>query len=510
MKTRIRIVIWTLICFVLPVAAPPFVYGDDEPPLPVGAPATRPAAVSDEPDLPFGAPSDDEPGLPAGAPANDEPPLPPGLEPEPPKVPTTAGVENPESQTGNWLQAAGLSGFLDFRAGVRTQHDRREKHASLGEVRGQIDFQKTWEKVTFKVVADFIADGVAEDHDIDLWRGQGWLDLRQANVSLSPASWLDVKFGRQILTWGTGDLLFVNDLFPKDWQAFFIGRDVEYLKAPSDAVKMSFFSDLANLDVVYTPRFNSDRFITGERISYYNSTLDRIAGRDAVARTRDRDDCFGDDEWAARLSKNIGGYELAAYGYWGYWKSPGGFDPVAGRATFPRLNVYGASVRGQVGAGIGNIEVGYYDSQDDRTGDDPFVNNSQFRFLAGYERDLPMIAQDLTVGAQYYVELMMNHDAYARSVRALAGPMRTADRARQVITFRITKLLMNQNLTLSLFTYFSPTDADAYFRPSVSYKIDDHWTTEFGGNVFLGRRDHTFFGQFKNDTNVYASLRYSF
>jgi len=31
-----------------------------------------------------------------------------------------------------------------------------------------------------------------------------------------------------------------------------------------------------------------------------------------------------------------------------------------------------------------------------------------------------------------------------------------------------------------------------------------------GANVFLGRRDHTFFGQFEHDSNVYAGVRYSF
>ncbi len=62
-----------------------------------------------------------------------------------------------------------------------------------------------------------------------------------------------ITLGRQILTWGTGDLVFINDLFPKDWVSFFIGRDVEYLKAPSDALKVSAFSSWANLDLVYTP-----------------------------------------------------------------------------------------------------------------------------------------------------------------------------------------------------------------------------------------------------------------
>jgi len=238
--------------------------------------------------------------------------------------------------------------------------------------------------------------------------------------------------------------------------------------------------------------------------------LGRLAGRYDHARFDVPDNCFRDDEWAARLYKNVKGYELAAYGYWGYWKSPGGFDPAAGRATFPRLAVYGASVRGQVGEGIGNLEAGYYDSRDDRNGDDPFVNNSQFRFLAGYERDLPMIAQDLTVGAQYYLELMTEHDAYVRSVRALHAGMHTADEFRQVVTFRITKLLMNQNLKLGLFLFYSPTDDDAYLRPNANYKIDDYWTVEIGGNVFLGKRGDTFFGQFEDANNLYASVRYGF
>ena len=69
---------------------------------------------------------------------------------------------------------------------------------------------------------------------------------------------------------------------------------------------------------------------------------------------------------------------------------------------------------------------------------------------------------------------------------------------------------MNQNLELSLFAFYSPSDSDAYLRPRVSYKIDDHWKAEIGGNVFLGAERHIFFGQFANNTNIYAALRYGF
>ncbi|MBL7221906.1 MAG: hypothetical protein ISS69_17490 [Phycisphaerae bacterium] len=217
---------------------------------------------------------------------------------------------------------------------------------------------------------------------------------------------MDVKVGRQILTWGTGDLLFVNDLFPKDWRAFFIGRDLEYLKAPADAMKVSLFGDIANLDLVYMPRFNPSRFISGRRISYFNTTLGRRAGQDAIIET-----------------------------------------------------------------------------------------------------DLPEIAPELTLGVQYYVELMQDYGAYKRT---LPGGSNAADRDRHVVTVRLTKQLLNQNLTLGMFTYYSPTDADAYMRPNIRYKIDDHWTVEVGGNVFVGKDDHTFFGQFERNSNIYASLRCAF
>jgi hypothetical protein len=88
--------------------------------------------------------------------------------------------------------------------------------------------------------------------------------------------------------------------------------------------------------------------------------------------------------------------------------------------------------------------------------------------------------------------------------------LKKADEDRHVITLRLTKLLMNQNLKLSLFAYYSPSDQDAYLRSLIHYKINDHWAAEAGENIFLGEEDYTFFGQFEKNSNLYAGLRYSF
>lgn len=385
-------------------------------------------------------------------------------------------------------------GFFEMRAGYRTQNDKYEKDMSIMESRFQLDLSSTTDWADFKLKGDFIGDGVTEEGDFD---------LREANVFTRPTDWMDVKVGRQILTWGTGDLIFINDMFPKDWNSFFIGRDTDYLKAPSDAAKVSLFNDAANLDIVYTPQFDSDRYIDGEYISYWNGNLGRHAGRDAIVHTDRPNRWFRDDEIAMRLYKNISNYEFALYGYNGFWKSPAG-QTASGQALFPDLNVYGASVQGAVGKGIGNAEVGYYDSADDRSGKNPLINNSEMRYLVGYTQE---IGTDFTAGMQYYIEQVLQYSQYKR---VMPTTVAARDEYRQLLTLRLTKLLMNQNLRLSLFTYFSPTDKDSYLRPNVNYKVSDNLSMETGANVFFGDYPHTFFGQFEDNTNIYTAVRYSF
>ncbi len=315
---------------------------------------------------------------------------------------------------------------------------------------------------------------------------------------------VDVKLGRQILTWGTGDLLFINDLFPKDWQSFFIGRDEEYLKAPSDAVLFSVFPGVFDINLAYMPRFDPDRYISGERLSYWSPLSGSLAGRNRVIDPVLPDAAWEDDELALRISKNISGFEFALYGYDGFWKSPMGFDPVSVRATFPQLTVYGASLRGNLGPGLGNIELGYYDSGDDSDGTDPLVPNSELRVLLGYEQE---VVRNVTLAGQYYLEVLQDYERYRASLSPGAFER---DEYRHLVTVRLTWMLLNQNLTVSLFGYVSPSDEDSYLRPAVTYKLSDALMLTAGGNIFAGEEDYTFFGQFENNTNLYAGIRYSF
>ena len=414
-----------------------------------------------------------------------EPALPPGLGEEESEEEET----EPQKKTLADRLPAGLNGFVEARIGPRLRSDpAHSKNVTLAEARLQMAYDRTWRHASLETKGDLIFDAVLEDVETD---------LRSFRLTFRPAGPVDLRLGRQVMTWGTGDLLFVNDLFPKDWRSFFIGRDEEYLKAPSDSLRIGWFPGKVGVDLVYTPEFESDRFIRGERISFWDPVAGGFRG-DAMPLAFDRPD---DDEVSIRVYGNAGSYEISGYGYTGFWKSPGGFDSITMQATFPRLDVWGASVRGPLGPGIGNVEAGYYDSRDDPQGVDPFTNNSEVRLLAGYELEL---APELTGGFQVYVERMLDHDAYR--VNLPAGKPR--DENRYVLTTRITKLLKSQTLIPSVFVYYSPSDRDGYLRPKLAWKRSDRQIVEFGVNLFFGRDDFTFFGQFENNSNVYAAVRF--
>lgn len=437
----------------------------------------------------------EEPALPSGLGGmTEEPSLPSGLG-EPPTF-----LDEDDWQEESWQ----LNGFGEVRMGDWLNDEPFLEKQSLAEMRLNVDADLTFNEVTFNVSADLLYDDLVDDHDAKLETGQGWLDLRAANIVFSPNAAMDVKVGRQTLTWGTGDLIFINDLFPKDWNSFLIGRDDTYLKAPSDALKVSLFSEAMNVDLVYSPRFDADRYIKGERVSYYNANLERIAGTDAITTAEKPDDWFDDDEFALRLYRNLGAAEFALYGYHGFWKSPAGVNPVSGDAIFPRLNVYGTSLRGPVLGGIANIEWGYYDSKDDADGEDAWVNNGEQRLLLGYEREL---ISNLILGLQFYTTRMLDYSAYRQS---LPASIPLAREQRHEVATRLTWLALSQKLRASLFVRYSTSDKDYYLRPNVRYSVDDHWSYEFGANIFDGKKAHTFFGQFEHNDNIYFSLRYGF
>ena len=393
--------------------------------------------------------------------------------------------------------ALSVHGFLEGVAGARlTDSPTQPKDATLGEGRLQVELSREGpadSRLFFK--ADLIGDGVEE---------RGDADLRELYLDLSPVQVLDIRAGRQILTWGTGDLIFINDLFPKDFVSFFVGRSLEYLKVGSDAVKFSLYPGPFALDLVAVPHFTPSEIPEGERLSFFSPFANRIAAPGESLSMRKPAAIPENTELALRLYRTFGSYEGALYGFRGFFKEPAGMDPADGTLFYPKLSVYGASTRGPFLQGVANFEFGYYDSREDRPGTNPLIENSSLKYLLGYEREL---RTDFTVRAQYYLEQMLGYGAYKASLPPGAPEKKEY---RHLFFLRLTQFLRYQTVELSLISFYSPSDEDGLVNPQVSYKITDRWSVVSGANVFFGKKDFTQFGSLDTDDNLYLRLRAGF
>jgi len=366
----------------------------------------------------------------------------------------------------------------------------------LGEERLRLDLTAWTEAVEaqLRVKLDGVHDAVAEELD---------LDLREAYLDYTAGD-LDFRLGRQITTWGVGDLLFINDVFPKDWVSFFSGRPLEYLKIGVDGLRLRYSTDLLNGELLAIPRFEPDTLPTPKRFFLYDPLASVTDRHEELPETT-----LDHTELALRLYRRVAGFDVSAYAYRGHWRSPGqrADDPISPtRITmfYPPLSVLGLSAQGQALAGVVSLEGGYYDSRDDEDGDDPTIPNSQSRFLVGYQKQL---WKDFTLGTQYYAEIMEDHGAYERS---LPAGFARQEEYRDLVTLRLTQFLRYETWKLSLFAFYSPVEVDYLLQPEISYKFSDRFSTAVGANLFGGEEKTTFLGQFDDDTNVYLSARYDF
>ena len=135
------------------------------------------------------------------------------------------------------LSAADFTGFAEYGVASRiskNNYTTNKRDYLLNEIRLQLKYEHSADMGDLFFKVDFNQDNVLENNSVK---------IKEAYFTSTPFEWMDVKIGRQIQTWGVGDLLFINDVFQKDWISFFSGRSDEDLKAPSDAFRFTIFPD---------------------------------------------------------------------------------------------------------------------------------------------------------------------------------------------------------------------------------------------------------------------------
>lgn len=288
-------------------------------------------------------------------------------------------------------------------------------------------------------------------------------ELREGYADYVAGNW-DLRVGRQVVTWGLGDLVFVNDVWPKDHEAMFAGRPMEYLKRGVDAVKLSAYPEFASFELVASPEFRESR--TPDSLRFHT-------GMPALATLKPRR-----GEAGLRVYRDIAGWDAALYLYRGYQRTPSVRSD--GVFHYPELATFGASLSGRAGSGVLNLELARYDFSGIE------APPSQMRALAAWQTQ-PW--EDFSLNLQYYVE---------RDIRT-----------NNTVGVRATQMFLHQTLRLSVYASHRLHDGDSFVNPELRYSFTDRLWGALGANLFDGTATGPF-GQLSRDDNLYLQVRYEF
>ncbi|MGK5090524.1 hypothetical protein WDW89_00755 [Deltaproteobacteria bacterium TL4] len=224
----------------------------------------------------------------------------------------------------------------------------------LANERARLKTSGSNDKGGFDLKLDFSNDGITRKTEVD---------LREVRLRYSPLQWIDLSVGQQVSTWGVGDLIFINDLFPKNWVNMFLGRDMELMKDPANVVRVTLYASSWTWDIVWTPEFTPDTTPDGCRFSIFNPNADNAANQQTFgektignpdacqnsAPVAEQNNQLENSEAAMRLKTQWGSQEVAVYGYNGFWKSPKGMENNSSTGLlepfYPRMGADKVAVR---------------------------------------------------------------------------------------------------------------------------------------------------------------------
>ncbi len=391
-------------------------------------------------------------------------------------------------------EALPISGYLQMNYTARTTGD---DDYIIAEERLQLTIEGYTDddiEASYIVKTDFIKDELNEEDSYDINFLEAYIALRFDNI--------DLRFGRQINTWGVGDRLFINDVFPKDWVSLLAGRPLEYLKIATTSAKIYATLGEVSAELVLTPFFEEDLLPDGERLYHYSPQMpEGVTTVKKILPERD----ITNSEVSLKVSAYLLDSDVSLYAHRTHWRTPHmKFYGDTAEMYYPELGVYGATIERNLLGGVAKLEGGFYHSLEDKDGTDPLIKNSEQRYLAGFDKEL---FTDFNIGLQYYTEIMTGYEDYKLSAPE-GTPLR--DEARQVASLSVRYLLLDSTMVFSIYTQYSPSDEDYYFNSELKYNITDELFAAVGANIFGGEEEHTMFGQFAENDNIYTQLRYSF
>jgi hypothetical protein len=470
-----------------------------------------------------------------------------------------------------------LSGYLDARAVAAFDRDTPKEYPTteLG-----IDCKTTissWGAA--KLYLQLIDDGTVTDPENGLLFNQldkvyqdknPYVDVDEAYVDFFSEK-ADVRIGIQKFSWGRLDEINPTDsINPEDYSQGTINEELER-KIGIPAVKVSSYSDLANVELAWIPRYVPYRLPKPEEKWYpgplkapeYVQTDGTVGSIPVTSKHEDislPDGGIENSEGAVRVSKLVGGWDLSVSYYRGYDVMP--ITDVYSDLTIEivdmfaldytlaldltykpalhKMNVWGFDFMTTLGSFTVRGECAYFDEKyynrrlESVLGQELSRSKQEEIFNEFYQNyldsggtlttqtfrinpriNIPMKAMKYGVGVDYiYGDLSVSMQVIQEFVPDYDDSMPVyfinEDGYNTLVTAMLRQMFLQNTLELTLRGAYGIEFKDYVFRPSLKYSFTNTLQGTVGIVILGGKYDNSMFGQYDRNDEAYAQLRCSF
>jgi hypothetical protein len=328
--------------------------------------------------------------------------------------------------------------------------------------------------------------------------GEAWLDWS--------AGELNVRLGRQLLSWGVADGLILTDVVCPQNLSAYAGLDFAGSRLAVDGVRLRYSFPLLAAEFLWLPLFTPARLPEDPRnplheIAYPASIDPGVRALPVSMAHNDPPRSIVDGEYGARLSFYTPVMDFSLSGFYGWNDVPVmGKKPLFGAVMPPvpaalelkpryhRTLSAGADASIPLGDILLRLEAawtggGRYEPATDKTAAalqnglsvEP-VEKDNLKLLAGLDWN----PAGWTLSVQYYEDLLPG-----------ASEGGTARRRRtNALTLRVARGLFRETLNLSAWSYLDLHDFDLAGSVSASYALSDAVSLSLGSDFFTGGIDN--------------------
>ena len=357
-----------------------------------------------------------------------------------------------------------VKGFVDTYHAVRTEQPN-DWMSSRTRVRGEVRLEKGHTGAF--ISANLIHNAILKD--------RSGFRLREAYAYYSDDYW-DVRAGRQIITWGVADGLRLTDIIsPMDYTEF-LAQDYDDIRIPVGGLRLRYSREKWCFEAVAIPVSSFFELPTDDKNPWSVGPLPI----DSEPNHR-----LCNMEYGGRLSFFLSGidFSLSALHTWN--KMPVFCNGIG---QYRRMTMLGADCSIPAGKFVIRSEFAEYFNE--------LQPNEKLSTRAAATNAL--LGLDWYAGHDWSLSAQYAHKYVASGEHRHSG----------LATFRVSKDLLHNSLSLQSFAYIDVTNGGVYNRLSTDYALNDQLHATLGYDFF--HADRGTFTVYDKNSEVFVKLKYSF